>query len=447
MFLIILIHLSYLGLGLVAIRFIFKHYEYPCILRLTVGYFVGIFVNVGLIQVFLISKLTSPLISWSLLFIGLIGLIIEVSYAIKTKAKKPKISFGSKKKMILNACIFMLLIPTILLITLKLVCLPDVTYDSTCFWNLKSKYFFYGEHLLTDAFMDTNRVHPHRGYPLYMPIVIFEHYSIIGAADDWLTKYGVWIYYTVGMVLFFMLIREWTSTTITLLSFVIMLYSPLYSYKAGAGTIASTYMDFPLSLMFAASIGLFLRYQIYKCPIDIFGACVFVASAVLLKREGTAWLGLFVSFSLIAMVVRKKKLWNNEYAWLFLPILTFIFWKLISTKLPAESDLERPDLAQLYHMAYVVPKMIRVWIISIFDYKFWGFFPFFVIPFFIIGLVRSFRHLTILFPAFMVLGYLVTIFLSSCLLTFKLEIFTIILSGHILDLLCNYYQAVSCYQL
>ncbi len=116
------------------------------------------------------------------------------------------------------------------------------------------------------------------------------------------------------------------------------------------------------------------------------------------------------------MVFTRKKLWQNEYAWLILPVLVFIFWKLINTKLPPELDIERPTLEQLFKLSSVFPKMIRAWIISIFKIKLWGLFPIFVIPFFVIGLLNNLRNLTILLPAFMVLGYLGAIFFALMLI-------------------------------
>jgi len=433
MFLILLLHLSYLGLGLLIISLIFKHEEYPYSFRLLIAYFVGVFANVLFIHIAIIATLTSPLISWSFLIIGMAGLACEIRFVIKTNVIKLNAFFSSPKNLILNISITILLIPVLYLITLKLVGLPDVTYDSTAFWNLKAKFFFYGEHLLTDAFMNTNRVHPNRDYPLYMPIFIFEHFSIIGTADDWLTKYGTWIYYTSGMILFFMIIRQWTGTKIALLATIFMLYSPLYSYNSIQGSITNTYMDFPLSLMIAASVGLFLRYQFHRNPLDIFGASVFVASAILLKREGAVWFILFVSFALLAMVFTRKKIWQNEYAWLILPILVFICWQLIRTRIPPPiSDIQITTYAEhitsgqvfspssvFTNLSSVFTKMIKAWLISIFKIRLWGLFPIFVIPYFVFGLLINLRNLTILLTASMVLGYLGGIFLALMLIDLK----------------------------
>ena len=142
MFLILLLHLSYLGLGLLIISFIFKHEEYPYSFRLLIAYFVGVFANVLFIHIAIIATLTSPLISWSFLIIGMTGLACEIRFVIKTKVIKLNAFFSSPKNLILNISITILLIPVLYLITLKLVGLPDVTYDSTAFWNLKAKFFF-----------------------------------------------------------------------------------------------------------------------------------------------------------------------------------------------------------------------------------------------------------------------------------------------------------------
>ena len=411
MFQIFLLHFSYLGVGLLLLRVIFKKVKYPFLLRLSLGYFVGILVHIIFIQFFITATLTSPYLSWCLLATGLFALIIEIHVAVKDRANKIKFVLGSPKKWLLNLFVIILLVPVTFLVTLKLVGLPDISYDPTCFWFLKSKYLFYGEHLWTDAFLDTHRVHPHPGYPLYMPIFIFEHYSILGVADDWLTKYGTWVYYTVGMILFFLLIRQWTDTTIALLAIIFMLYSPLYSYRFVPGTPTNTLLDFPLSLMIAASVGFFIRYLFDKSTIDLFSACVFVSSSLLLKREGTVWFILFISLAPIAIVYNQKQFWRNDYTWFLLPILTLICWKLISRNLPPESDLALPTAKQLFSLRNVFPKMIMAWLNSIVDFRVWGFLPIFIIPFFALGLIKNLRNLSISVPAFLIIGYLGAIFL------------------------------------
>lgn len=416
MFLIILLHFSYLGFGLAVISRFFKLDEYSWSFLIPISYFVGIFAHVVVIHISITLKFTSPLISWSLFVIGIAAFIFKIWFLIKTKALTFQFVAKLPKTWILNSAIIILLIPVVYLISLKLVCLPDITYDSTAFWNLKAKYFFYGEHLWTDAFMDNRRVHAHKGYPLYMPIVIFEHFSILGDTDDWLTKYGTWIFYTFGMILYFLLIRQWTSTTISLLTTIFMLYSPLYSYRSIPGSITNTYMDFPLSIMIAASAGLFIRYQFYNKPLDIFGACIFVASCILLKREGSIWFILFFLFVAFTIIFNRKKFWQNEFAWLILPVIVFILWKLLSTKLPPESEIELPTLEQLSNLSSALTKIIRSWMISIFKFRLWGFIPIFVIFYFMIGLLKNVCNVTLVLTASMVIGYLVAIFIILILI-------------------------------
>lgn len=417
MILIILLHFSYLGMGLATIRLFFKTEDYSWHLRLPLSYFVGAFIHVIILHVAIVAKLTSPFISWALLIIGLLG-VYEIWLGIKKKSIRINPINSSISKLILNISIIIMLIPVIYLISLKLISVPDVSYDSTAFWNLKAKYFFYGEHLWSDAFMDTNRIHANNRYPLYMPIFTFEHYSILGVADDFLTKPGTLIYYFAGMFLFFLLIRQWAGTTIALLAIAFMLYTPLLSYHSIPGSITTTYVDFPLSMMIVSSVGLFLRYLFYRSPVDLFGAMVTVSSAILQKQEGMVWFALFFTLALMSMLFMHKKLWLKEYTWFILPLAIFIGWYLIRANLPIRSApvTEQPNVEQLYNVSGVFPKILFAWVKSPFKIGRWGLIPFFVIPAFVVGLFKNLRNLQILPVFVIVLGYLGVIFFTCMLI-------------------------------
>jgi len=416
MTLIFLLHLSYIGLGLSFINLLFKNRNYPWYLSLPISYFTGVFIHVVILHLAIIATITSHITCWVLLVLGMLGLFYETWVAIKSNSRRLIIVKSPDRMLKLNISIAILLVPVIYLITIKLVGVPDITFDSTFFWNLKAKYFFYGEHLWTNAFMDVNRVNPHRNYPLYMPIFTFEQFSILGFPDDFISKQGTWIYYFMGMVLFFLLIRQWANTTVALLTVVLMLYSPVYSYNSIQGSITNTYIDFPLSLMIVSSIGLFLRYLYYKSPVDIFGAMVSLSSALLLKEEGMAWFGIFFPFAFIAMFLTQKKLRHSDYAWLALPVLVFIGWYLVRSHLLPDSDVKKPTLEQLLTVYAVFPKMLMAWTKSIFNIHQWGLIPFFVIPAFLLGLLRNLRNIQNLAVFMMVLFYLGVIFFVIMLL-------------------------------
>lgn len=418
---ILLLHLSYLGIGLVMMRLLFKLDDYPWYLILPVGYFVGVLIHVIILHTAIVATVTSPLVSWALLIIGVHGLVYEIWLAIKTKSIRASCVTGSKWPLISCASIAVILIPVVYLVSLKVVGVPDISYDPTCFWNLKAKYFFYGDHVWTDAFMDTHRIHPHHRYPLYMPIFTFEHFSILGAADDFLTKPGTWIYYWTGMVLFFMLMREWAGTFVALMVIALMLYSPLYSYRSIQGGITTTHVDFPLSLMIMASVGLFLRYLRYENQMDIFGAMMFVSSAILQKQEGLVWFLLFGTFSVVGMWLSHKR---KECGWLTLPLVVLCAWLFVQVQLPHEvAPFHWPTVQDLARLDETAPKMFNAWIASILKIRLWGFIPFFAIPAFAIGFLRNLRNIPNLTPAFMVLCYLGAIFLVIMLIDIQHDLF------------------------
>src|SRR5262245_37159145 len=88
--LIIVLHLSYLGTGLATIRILFRSREYPWLLRLILAYYVGIFIHIVISHLAIVFTITSPIVTWVLLCIGLLGLLFEVANGLTTSV----FSFG-----------------------------------------------------------------------------------------------------------------------------------------------------------------------------------------------------------------------------------------------------------------------------------------------------------------------------------------------------------------
>ena len=421
--LITLLHISYLGTGLATIRILFGGRDYPWHFRFILAYYVGIFVHIVILHLAIVFTITSPIVTWLLLCIGVLGLLFEVANGLRTSP----FSFGRFPVDYKNKCLngflaILLLTPAIYLITLRLVAVPDISFDPTAFWNLKAKYLFYGQHLWTDTFLDVDRINEHRDYPLYMPIFNFEHYSIIGKADDFATKAGTWIYYGTGLLLFFCLVSEWAGNKVALLTTAFVLYSPAYSYDAYA-SITSTYVDFPLSLMILVSTGFLVRYLRSGHTIDLFGSAMAASSATLQKTEGTVWAVIFIGFTVLIISKQRNREWKNDYAWLLLPLFTLGGWYLIKSRLPYDLDIENPTIEQLFSLWKVAPKMLVAWVASIFKIEPWGLLPFFTIPAFMVGLIRNSHDTIKLVPALMVLCYLASNFIAFMILDVQLGSF------------------------
>ena len=418
MTLVLLLHLSYLGSGLIVIHLLFNQEEYSWYLKLALGYFVGVFLHVIVLHSAIIVTITSPAVSWLLLLVGLLCLIYEIKFLIRTCPIKMNFIFAPRLTLILRASIFLLLIPVIYLVTLKLLTVPDISFDSTAFWNLKAKYFFYGDHLWTDAFMNLQRIHPHKNYPLYLPIFLFEHYSILGVADDFMTKPGIWIYYFCGMVLFFMLTQEWVGNLTALMIVALVLYTPLHSWHSIQGSIATTYVDFLLSITVMASVGLFLRYLRYGKQIDIFAVMIFLCSAILQKREGSVWFIIFLVFGLMGMWFSHKRTWDREYGWFAIPLIVFVSWLLVRAQLPqVAAEIHSIKLGELAGLREVYPQKLQTWVEIICQIiRLWGAQGIFVTLGFSVGFLRNLRKGPCLVPGLMVLGYLGVIFLVIMLL-------------------------------
>jgi hypothetical protein len=418
--LIILLHISYLGMGIFILRTLFASRDYAWSFRFILAYYVGILTHIVILHIAIIFTITSPIVTWMLLCVGLLGLSIEATNNITvTPYKIESLLRQYKIRLLATVMAVIFLAPIIYLITLRLASVPDISFDSTAFWNLKAKYFFYGQHLWTDTFLDVNRINEHRDYPLYMPMFNFEHYSIIGKADDFVAKVGTLIYYGAGLILFFCLVGEWAGNKVALLTTSFVLYSPAYSYDPYA-SITSTYVDFPLSLMILISTSFLLRYLRSGNTIDYFGAAAAASSAALQKTEGTVWAVLFIAVTPLIMFMNRGKISKNDYAWVLLPICILGGWYLIKSRLPYGLDIVRPSIDELLKLWTVAPKMLFAWFASLFKIEPWGLLPFFTIPAFMTGLIRNTHKKIMLVPAVMVLCYLASNFIAFMLLDIQI---------------------------
>jgi len=423
---IILLHLSYLGFGLFFLNSTFKNITYKNPIKYPLSYFLGVFIHILILHVGILLKITSPMLSWFLLIIGNIGLLYHLYQELKTENLSAKHRTSKRKSYLLNTFILFLVVPVIYLITLKLTSIPETSYDTQAFWNLKAKFFFYGDHLWTDAFLNANRVSPHQNYPLYRPLFLFEHFSIFGTANDFFFKPGVWIYYWTGITLFFLLLLEWASLPISFLLIGIFLYTPLYSFNAVQGAMTTTYADFPLSILILGSVGFLLRYFMHGNKIDIFGSMIFIGSAILMKREGSIWFILFTFFTLLALYLFHQKKWHSDYLWLSIPLFFYISWKVILTELPHSSELRTITSSELIQLWSSFLKTIVVLAKNLLKLDMWGVFGLFVTLTFTIGLLKNIKKSPVftLLPALMVIGYLGVIILVIMVFDVQTDLFT-----------------------
>ena len=416
---IILLHASYLGTGLILLNALPRAREYPRSIKWCMGYFTGVCVHVLVLLVCLEAGITAHSVPWFLVAAGLLALIYATLWEIKMWPPREITKKSSIPQLVVMTLAFALLVPSLWLISVELVGVPEVSYDSTAFWNLKAKYFFFGEDLSGDAFHNPLRVHPHKNYPLYRPIFAYENFAILGNADDFATKPGFWIYNMVGLLLLGVQIKKWTGTLVAVMAVGILLYTPLWSYLETAGSIATTYADFPLSVMLAASAGFLLRYFQGDEPLDLAGAMVSVSSALLLKQEGMVWLAVFLPLAFVALWNLHGTFFHRDHWWFILPILLLAFWLIIRSSLPGGSDLNRPTWEQLRLLPDVFPKVGDAWLHRLLDVHLWGFMPELLAIGFLIGMVRSMRTWSVVI-ALMAIAMVVSSFLVTMLLEIQI---------------------------
>ncbi len=415
---IIMLHLAYFGTGALALDHFFPQKRKVDSLRVPLAYFTGIFVNVVALQLAVVLGITSNVLPTALFLLGLAGFIIHSKKEIAVvRSRFPSIRFESHH--FIYSLVAVVAAPAVALIAIRMLSTPEFRFDTTAFWLLKAKYFFYGNDLWSDAFQNMDRLHPHRDYPLYVPLLWYQHFAVIGMPDDHLLKFGVFIYHGFGCMLFFLLIKDWAGTFVSLLVLAILLLSPLHGYStlydfhSINGSISSLYVGFSLSIAMMASLGFFLRFICNERRSDLFGAVMFLSTAVLMKREGIVWFGLFSLIFLISIHIYIPEKRKEAYAFYLLPLAVFIGWWLLKAKLPEEySEFHLPrSLDEVIILPQFFPRMLKAWFERLINIHIWGVIGIMTVAGFCLGFIRNRHRYKNLILCLLPIGYLCCIFL------------------------------------
>jgi hypothetical protein len=282
-------------------------------------------------------------------------------------------------------------VPPAALIALQLVGLPDVSYDSVAFWNAKGAWLFHGARLDDPLFTDPSRVHTNADYPLYRPLFAFEHYLLLGAVDDHAAKPGFALHLLAGLALLYALLREHGGRRAALLALALLLWTPVIAAAAIPGSPGTTYVDFPLGLQYAASLGFLLRAVRARAGAgaDVAAAMLAAASAALMKNEGTIWCALLLPLGALALLLAHGSSAWRLLAWCALPACVLLAWKQIQAGITPQIYIRPPTPAQLASLPEVAPRMAAAWWGSLLDVQRWGALGFVLVGGCVLGLLRQ----------------------------------------------------------
>ena len=350
---LLLLHLSYLGLGLGLSRLVHRK-PISTLYQISRAYLIGLIVFIACLYLNCVLAVSTFIPAYLLCFLGLLCLL-GFYWQIVKFLRAPMVWPSG-----LNILIVLSFLPPVCVISVQLLGLPAFSFDGTAIWALKAAFLFQGEHLWSPAFQDLTRVHPQVAYPLFHPIFIYSHFLAAGELNEHFAKTGLLIFYFNSFLLMYHLFRKIISSPSALLCLGLVLYVPALSYKAIYGGMTNLYADFPFALFLFFSSAFGISFIRSGDKIDGLASTLSLLACLLIKDEGIPFL-LSSMFSYLFYCMLQPDTRQRLLGWIVFPCLAvFIPYVFLRSQLPASSDLSVPGLVTLSAWPLSILAVIRL---------------------------------------------------------------------------------------
>jgi hypothetical protein len=217
-----------------------------------------------------------------------------------------------------------------------LASIHNLGWDGLLNWEIKARYAFSNSGALPAAyFRDGGRVFSHSDYPLAIPFTELWVYFWLGEANQFWAKMIFPMFYAAGTLLLTGIGTRITGKLWLGLGAATLLFFVPQAATALGGSAVIGYADFPLSVVYLATIG----YLLHACQQDendsfrIYAACLCLLPWV--KREGVL-LWLVAAFCGALVIWRTKR--SPRCLFALLPgFVIFAGWRLYLAKMGAVS--------------------------------------------------------------------------------------------------------------
>jgi hypothetical protein len=185
---------------------------------------------------------------------------------------------------------------------------PVYTWDSVMNWTPKASMLYSWKTIESPFWQDPGVVHPHRDYPLLLPILEAWLFVLFGAADDQAVKVLFPLLFALLLSLFYFEQRQAVQRRQALLFTTMLATLPvMLGYRADpavrmaglpeavttqAASASTAYADLPLTLYLTACMLLLWRGLIQESRGCMAAGGLFCAFAVFTKNEGLIYAGL-----------------------------------------------------------------------------------------------------------------------------------------------------------
>ncbi len=391
---LVLLHLGWLGAGLLALEMIASG-QRVSVRRLIEAYFAGLALHVvvlyGWAALAPVPIVAARALIGSGLAMGLVWLVRRWRAAGADRAG----SVAHRKRARLGLIDLVLaaqLAPPLLLIVFSAWCVPLHHWDPLAIWSAKAGLLFHGEFLRSEAFVNPDWLQPHQGYPIGYAIVLFEHAAAAGRCDELMMNRGLILTLATGLLLLGVLMSEWAGRRMAMATLGLLLWTPAVWQIGFAGAASSGYADLPLGLCAALAAGLFVRGLTTRDLQSLAAGSATLILALSFKNEGLLWTVLICGLGLATVAFSGER--RNTGAWLALttPLAALVLLRLAHSHLPTSSDVAVPSISEAIALLALAPRLATLAFAELIADPSWGVLRLFLPVALVIGLVRASRQ-------------------------------------------------------
>ncbi len=161
---------------------------------------------------------------------------------------------------------------------------PLSSWDDRAIWGSKAKIIYYEKTIKAEGFTDQFRLHPHKDYPLLVPLSEYYIFSMLKHVNDRLIKVIFpGLFFSLVIIVYFH-IKNLLGTVAGLAAALILISIPIFgSIDIGA---ASGYADVPLAFYYGAGSIYIVAWLRRNKSEYLYLSFIFLAMAALTKNEG-----------------------------------------------------------------------------------------------------------------------------------------------------------------
>ncbi len=360
------VHLGYLGTGMLIVRLIEKQHFSFRLRRLLVAYLVGIVCQVLLLYAVAALGPVPHSLATALTVLGLFawaGLSVPsmVLWWVRPDRGPPAPVWHfdlRPSQIILPAVLLLLMLPPLLSNVIISGNVPLFGGDGLAIWSTKAVALFDGEYLRSEFFVDVDRVHAHQGYPLGLPLFEFHQQAVQGQFLDISITRTLGICLVIWFVALFDVVGEFAGRTIGIAACVILMYIPVFYSPKELAHPLSGFADFPVAALVVLASAWFNSWLATGERINLLGAAAAMTALVGVKNEGGVWAVLILFLGVVSIAVIRPKIQTPDIAMLVFPIMALVVLRVVHSHLPTSSDVRFPTLNEIARLIDVVPQMI-----------------------------------------------------------------------------------------